>query len=294
MAPAPIAILGASSQIARDFAERFYPRNSAELHLFGRTAVLRPYSQFGLDKYSAILNFVGVGDPARAKEMGAAIFSVTREFDSLALDYVRQNPGTRYIFLSSGAVYGHGFSVSVTADSLAHIPVNALQPQDYYGAAKLYAEVLHRSCAESIFDIRVFNYISRSMDLSSRFLISDMINAAREGSVFKTSDRPLVRDFLHPTDFCQLVERCLAAPPGANMALDCYSQEPISKEALVHLMATEFGMRYEITAADDIVNATGDKPNYFSRNRRAAALGYTPAYSSHSAIREEVAAILSR
>jgi len=294
MAPGPIAILGATSHIARDFAARFRSRAGAELHLFGRDAASRPYSRFGQDKYAAIINFVGVGDPTRARAMGADIFSVTREFDLLALNYVRRHPGTRYIFLSSGAVYGHGFSECVTADSLAHIPVNALLPQDYYGAAKLYAEALHRGRAESIIDIRVFNYISRSMDLSARFLIADMINAAREGSVFKTSDRPLVRDFLHPADFCQLVECCLAAPLGANLALDCYSQEPISKEALVHLMATEFGMRYEITAAVDIVNATGDKPNYFSCNRRAAALGYTPAYSSHRAIREEVAAILSK
>lgn len=294
MAPGPIAILGATSRIARDFAARFHSRAGAELHLFGRDAASRPYSQFGQDKYAAIINFVGVGDPARAKAIGADIFSVTREFDLLALDYVRRNPGTRYIFLSSGAVYGYGFSEGVTADSFAHIPVNALQPQDYYGAAKLYAEALHRSRAESIIDIRVFNYISRSTDLSARFLIADMINAVRDGTVFKTSDRPLVRDFLHPADFCQLVECCLAAPAGSNMPLDCYSQSPISKEELVALMASDFGMKYEIAGTANVVNATGEKPSYFSRNHRAAALGYAPAYSSHSAIREEVAAILSK
>jgi nucleoside-diphosphate-sugar epimerase len=293
MAPGPIAILGATSQIARDFVAQFRARCDAELHLFGRDAASRPYAHFGQDRYAAIINFVGVGDPTRAREMGAEIFSMTREFDLLVLDYLRRHPDARYIFLSSGAVYGHGFVEGVTLDSVAQVPVNALQLQDYYGAAKLYAEALHRSRPESIFDLRVFNYISRSMNLGARFLIADMINAVRGGSVFKTTDRPLMRDFLHPADFCQLVECCLATLPGTNMALDCYSQAPISKAELIALMAGDFGMKAEVSETADVVNATGAKPNYFSRNHRAATLGYTPAYSSHSAIREEVAAILA-
>ena len=293
MASDPIAIFGATSQIAKDFVTRFRPRTDAELHLYGRSGASRPYAQFGQAGYSAIINFVGVGDPTRAKAMGADILSVTREFDLLALDYVGRHPETRYIFLSSGAVYGHGFAEAVGEGSMAHVPINALQSQDYYGAAKLYAEVLHRSRVGTIFDLRVFNYISRTLDLSARFLIADMINAVRQGAMFKTTNRPLMRDFLHPADFCQLLECCLAAPAGSNMALDCYSQSPISKEELVKLMADEFGMTYEIAEAANIVNATGEKPNYFSRNHRAATLGFAPAYSSHGAIREEVAAILS-
>ena len=291
MASGPIAILGATSQIARDFAARFQDR--AELHLFGRNAASRPYSQFGQDKYAAVINFVGVGDPIRARDMGADIFSVTREFDLLALNYLSRHQDTRYIFLSSGAVYGQNFVQGVSEASVAHVPINALQPQDYYAEAKRYAETLHRSRPENIFDIRVFNYISRTANLSARFLIADMINAVRGGTIFKTTNRPLMRDFLHPADFCQLVECCLVAPDG-NMALDCYSQAPISKEELIALMANEFGMRYEIAQPASIVNATGEKPNYFSRNPRAAALGYAPTYSSYSAIREEVAAILAK
>jgi nucleoside-diphosphate-sugar epimerase len=293
MASGPIAILGATSHIARDFVARFRARSEVDLHLYGRDAASRPYSSFGRNDYSAVINFVGVGDPTRAKKMGADIFSVTREFDDMALEYQSRHPGMRYIFLSSGAVYGHGFAEGVSGESLAHIPVNNFQPQDYYGVAKLHAEALHRSRVESIFDIRVFNYISRTIDLSARFLVADMINAVRNGTVFKTTDRPLMRDFLHPADFCQLVECCLAAPADSNRALDCYSQSPISKEDLVALMVSEFGMKAEIVETADIVNATGEKPNYFSQRRHAAVLGYSPLYSSESAIREEVAAILS-
>jgi nucleoside-diphosphate-sugar epimerase len=291
MAPSgPIAIMGATSQIARDFVAGSH---ETEFHLFGRSGGTKPYSEFGRDNYAAIINFVGVGDPTRARNMGADIFTVTREFDLLALDYLKAYPATRYIFLSSGAVYGHGFAAPVTEDSMAAVPLNGLQPQDWYGAAKLYAEVLHRSHGGTIFDIRVFNYMSRTLDLTARFLIADMINAVRAGSVFRTSNRPLTRDYLHPTDFRRMVQCCLAAPEGTNLALDCYSQAAIAKEELVALMTTAFGMKAEIADTGNIVNATGEKPHYFSRNHRAAALGYAPAHSSHSAISEEVAAILS-
>jgi nucleoside-diphosphate-sugar epimerase len=285
----PIAILGATSQIARDYIANAADR---DLRLFGRSSGTTSYNEFGREHYSAIINFVGAGDPARARDIGADIFAVTRCYDLLALDYLKSHSETRYIFLSSGAVYGHAFAQPVDESISALVSINDLKPQDWYGVAKLYAEALHRSCAESIIDLRVFNYISNSLNLSSRFLIADMINATRRGETFKTSDRQLTRDYLHSSDFHRMIEVCLAATSQTNMALDCYSQAPITKMELVELMAGEFGMRFEIMEAADIVNATGEKPNYFSRNHGAAALGYAPAYSSRSAIREVAGSIL--
>jgi hypothetical protein len=86
-------------------------------------------------------------------------------------------------------------------------------------------------------------------------------------------------------------DRCLDA--DGNGALDCYSQAPITKRELLELMASRFGMTYEIVPAPPAVNITGEKPLYYSDSRRAAALGYAPAYSSASGIAEEVAAILA-
>lgn len=306
----PLAILGATSHIARDFILAAYKRFAPNLHLYARRPAvvtdflirhgleklypIRALSDFGHDPYAAIINFVGVGDPARAKAMGADIFSATLNSDRMVLDYLLRKPDTTYVFTSSGAVYGTDFSAPATEDSRATVPLNDLQPQHYYSVAKLYAEALHRaSSGQTIFDVRIFNYISRTLDLSTRFLISDMINAILNGTIFVTDNSIVVRDFLHPHDFCQLIESCLAAPVGSNMALDAYSQDPISKEDLLTLMSAEFGLRYDIVPALDTLNATGVKPYYFSTNRRAAALGYRPAYSSRNGIVEEVRAILA-
>lgn len=289
MAAQPVlAVLGASSRMARDFAPRM--RGKAALKLFSRGNEALPYSEFSGGAYDAVINFVGVGDPSRARSMGEEILSVTRQYDEMALDYQAQHPGTRYIFLSSGAAYGGDYREP--ARDGGETPVAADGPRNYYGAAKQQAEMRHRALPErTIFDLRVFNYVSRAMDLSAPFLLSDMIRCARDGSVFQTSDRPMARDFLHPADFAQLVERCLDA--DGNRALDCYSQAPITKRELLALMASNFGMAYEIVPTPPEINITGEKPLYYSNSRRAASLGYAPAYSSTSAIIAEVGAILA-
>lgn len=306
----PIAILGATSHLARDFVLTAQATFAPELRLYARrpqavTTFLarhgleerfpvRSLDQFGREPYAAIINFIGVGDPARARAMGAEIFSATLLPDQMVLGYLADNPETTYIFMSSGAVYGTSYTTPVTAESRAEVPINNLQPQNYYSVAKLYAEAVHRSHDRlNIFDIRIFNYISRTVDLGARFLITDMINAIRAGTVFTTDSRPVLRDFLHPEDFCRLVRACLSAPAGANMPLDAYSQSMIAKDELLALLTEEFGLRYEIVPAVETVNATGAKPHYYSANKRAATLGYEPAYSSRSAIVKEIRAILA-
>ena len=126
-----IAILGATSQIAKDFICNAQNSGNYSLSLFARRpdAVrqwvkqhnLRRIQQiseireFGCHKsYDALINFVGVGNPAIAQTMGSSILDITIEFDNLALNYLKQHTSTRYIFLSSGAAYGSAFQTPVT------------------------------------------------------------------------------------------------------------------------------------------------------------------------------------
>ena len=307
-----IAILGASSQIAKDLIQSLAAAGRSELLLYVRDAQaaaqwqqargldfpVMSYANYGHEPHDAVLNFVGVGDPRRAAQMGGAIFGVTQQFDDLALEQLRLHPQRRYIFLSSGAAYGSTFSQPATADTRASIPLNAVTPQDFYAVAKLHAECKHRSAPElAITDLRVFNYFSRTQDLNARFFITDILRAIRDDRVLQTSAGDMVRDYLHPADFHQLVRRVLDAPP-ANRALDCHSAGAVSKTALLATMQARFGLRYEVVAATEqaaaVVNATGAKPNYYSLNRQAAELGYQPAYSSIDGIVAESAIILGR
>lgn len=301
-----LAILGASSQIAKDLVRSLVGAGHGDLLLYVRdTAAMQAWlGRQGLDlpvatydaydrvPHDAVLNFVGVGDPQRAASMGGDIFDITQQFDDLALAGLRRHPSRRYVFLSSGAAYGSDFSAPAGPETRATVAINALQPQDYYAVAKLHAECRHRARPDdAITDLRIFNYFSHTQDLAARFFITDMLRAVRDGSVLHTSAGFMVRDYLHRADFHQLVQ-CVLAVPG-NRALDCYSAATIDKPALLALMQRRFGLRYEV-ADGNVVNATGSKPHYYSLNRQAAELGYQPAYTSEDGIASESAIILGK
>jgi nucleoside-diphosphate-sugar epimerase len=302
-----IAILGATSQIARDLIVSFSVDASQHLHLFARRPeevtkwlvsndlVLRypvdEFAEFAKHEFDAVINFVGVGNPAQAVAMGNSIFDVTLRFDEMVLDYLKTHPACRYLFLSSGAAYGSSFNEPVTRDTMATVAINNLAQHEWYGVAKLHAECRHRAHPElAIIDIRVFNYFSRTQDIEARFLITDILRAIRDKTVLKTSSDYIVRDFLHPSDFYGLISALLAAPP-ANAAVDCYSCAPVDKPMLLAVMQEKFGLQYEMITTTAGVNATGSKPHYYSQNNRASEFVYQPTLTSLEGILQEATAI---
>ena len=294
--PNKIAILGATSQIAKDLIISFSKEKDKQLHLFARRPnevnkwlnsvglsdryLVDDFLEFGAQEFDAILNFVGVGNPAQAAAMGASIFEVTLQYDELALNYLRQHPSCRYIFLSSGAAYGSSFDAPVDEMTEARIAINNLQPQDWYGVAKLHAECRHRSLGHlPVVDIRVFNYFSHTQDMDARFLITDIVRAIRDKTVLKISDDYMVRDFIGPDDFHQLVNAILIWP-ATNDVVDCYTKSPIDKQTLLNAMRKEFSLQFELVQAVTGVNATGAKPHYYSLNKRALEYGFNPKLTS--------------
>lgn len=296
-----LAILGATSQIAKDLVQSFAAQSSHVLVLYARRpdVVTQWLNRIGLtDRYAVaefaafnteehfdgILNFVGVGDPAQAKAMGATIFDITLKYDELALNYVRQHTACRYIFLSSGAAYGSSFDEPVNEKTNSAIAINTMQVQDGYAVAKLHAECRHRALSHlPIVDLRIFNYFSHTQNIAARFLITDILRAIRDKTIFITSSDYIVRDFLHPSDFYQLVNLVLDHP-SVNMVIDCYSKTPIDKFELLELMKEKFKLNYKIIDDMDSVNSISYKKYYYSLNYIAEKIKYTPKYSSKECI----------
>ena len=305
-----IAILGTTSQIAQDLILSFSINKDYDFFLFGRNSELlkkwinnknlgekyqaKEYSEFGNNQnYDVIINFVGAGDPAKAQKMGSDIFKVTEQYDNMALEYLKQHNKTKYIFLSSGAVYGGNYQEPVDKDTVATIDINNLKSTDWYTLAKLYAEAKHRSLSDlSIVDVRVFNYFSHRQNMDARFLITDIVRAIKNKEVFKTSAENIVRDFITPPDFYNLIQAIIDFKL-INTALDCYTKSPIAKFDLLDELKSEFGLKYEIIKNVNIVNATGCKLNYYSINYMAKGIGYKPKYSSLSGIVQELDYILN-
>ncbi|MBS3955555.1 MAG: NAD-dependent epimerase/dehydratase family protein [Methylomicrobium sp.] len=242
------------------------------------------FSEFAKQEFDAVINFVGVGNPARMVAMGNTIFDVTLHYDNMVLEYLQMHPACRYLFLSSGAAYGNNFNVPARQETPAVVAINNLAPHEWYGVAKLHAECRHRAHSEyKIIDIRVFNYFSDTQDINARFLIADILRAIRDKTVLRTSSEYMVRDYLHQSDFFQMVKVLLDAPP-INTAVDCYSRAPVDKPTLLAAMQEAFGLQYVADEENVSVNATGGKSHYYSLNTIAANYGYRPAFTSLDAV----------
>lgn len=306
-----IAILGATSQIARDLVQSFAANDAYTLVLFARRPqavhewlarenLSERYAAHGFEVFSteehfdAILNFVGVGDPAQAAAMGASIFDVTLKYDEMVLAYLQLHPDCRYIFLSSGAAYGTNFDAPVDENTNATIDINNLQPQSWYGVAKLHAESRHRALSHlQIIDLRIFNYFSHTQNLGTRFLITDIIRAIFEKTELLTSNEYIMRDYIHPSDFYKLVLIFLSTS-SINTAVDCYSKAPLDKQELLEAMNKQFSLLYKISSSVEILNSTGKKPYYYSLNTAAAKFGYSPDFTSLEGVLKEAAILLEK
>jgi nucleoside-diphosphate-sugar epimerase len=132
--PMRIAILGATSEIAKDLILSFAFKSNHALTLFARRPeivrnwlaneqlssryVARHFDEFKItQEFDVILNFVGIGNPAQAVQMGYKILDITYQFDTMALNYLQEHPTCRYIFMSSGAAYGGSFNDPVNEKS---------------------------------------------------------------------------------------------------------------------------------------------------------------------------------
>lgn len=300
-----IAILGATSQIAKDLILSFSDEHQLEMYsreatAMGRWMVEKNLRNYGSHTYfdfpaaknlDAIINFVGAGNPERVKKMGANIFNITEAFDRMAMEYLEQNRHCLYIFMSSGAAFGDNFSTPADSQKSCILPINNLMPENYYGAAKAMAEIRHRVSDRNIIDLRLFNYFSHTMSLKHRFMITDMIRAIQDKVTYRVDRNVIVRDYIGPLDFYQMIN-VLLSTDNINTSIDCYSRQPISKDTLLTKMAERYGLQYETTGYQAGLPTTGIKEKYYSTNTAAYALGYRPTLTSLETIFIEADKIL--
>jgi nucleoside-diphosphate-sugar epimerase len=306
-----IAILGATSQIAKDIIISCANDNcNHDLVLFARKPDLMSkwlltvnlnnryrahnFSVFNEnDKFDAIINFVGICNSTKVIEAGVLALDITQKYDDMALSYIKENPSCKYIFISSGAVYGSNFNKPVEKNTMTTFSVNSLKPQDWYGVAKFYAECKHRALSNlSIVDVRIFSYFSHTQNITSGFLITDIVHSIKKRKTLKVSSKNIVRDYIGPSEIYQIISLVLKFKKS-NKAIDCYTKLPIDKITLLKEVSSRFKLKYELIDSNVGINATGLKSNYFSKNNSAELYGYKPSRTSLEVVLSEVDIILN-
>ena len=125
------------------------------------------------------------------------------------------------------------------------------------------------------------------MDLSSRFLISEIISSIKQNKKLITNEFDFYRDYIHPKDLFSLLKKCINKNT-INDVFDLYSKKPIGKFELLDSLKDNFGLQYEIRPNSGFSSPTGFKKNYYSESRKAKLLGYKPQYSSIETIVNEM------
>ncbi|MGA2775490.1 MAG: NAD-dependent epimerase/dehydratase family protein [Candidatus Omnitrophota bacterium] len=305
-----IAILGATSHIAKGLIYNFVISGSNKMFLFARSSkrvgnflrknslkggiFVEGFKDFHSHEYDVIINCVGLGVPNKIKDSLGLVFQLNEEFDSMLLSYLDKHPLSRCINFSSGAVYGNSFNSKIREDRLSKIDINNIKAQDYYCIAKINSEAKHRARQDlNIIDIRVFSYFSRFIDLDSGYFLSEIVKSVKENKELVTDSSDFVRDYLGPADLFNLVKLIIKHEPF-NGPLDAYSRRPVSKFELLEFFVKKYALRYIIDNKIKFSYPIGRKNVYSPNSRAAAKIGYKPRFSSIEAVKLESELLLSR
>ena len=308
-----IAIMGATSHIAKGLIDRFLQRGKDHLYLFTRSAdkiqdfltaigtpgngnytVCSNYQLFSSFSYDVIINCVGAGTMNKHTGDYTVYFMVTEEYDNLAIGYLwKKRPNALYISFSSGAVYGRGHSASVGEKSVNNVKVNQLSPQDYYAIVRLNAEAKHRAYNRlNIVDLRIFSYFSRHLDLADSYFMAEVINCILSKNVMLTDSVNMVRDYLHPDDLFSMINRCIDAGT-INAAFDVSSSKSVEKKEILDYFSREYGLEYKISEFLGNTSATGAKDIYCSNYNWSSKVGYIAQFNSMDTLKYEAKHLLS-
>lgn len=278
-----IAVLGASGTIGRSLARKFAAVSTEALVLFARNTIsldqknwpahvtIRRISEFNARDFDLVINAVGAGDPARVAGIGAEILDVTQAWDQKILSSM--GPHTRYVFLSSGAIYGHAFAQAVEASAMLCLPVNRLGTIQPYLIAKLYAEMRHRHASDrAILDVRIFGFADASISTSGTSFLADLTRAVCECETLMTSRENMVRDYAGVDELHELIH-CWLKAGGPNRSYDLYTLAPVSKRELLRLAAARYNLEVQYMESAKR-SQTSFKAVYASSFHAAAEIGY--------------------
>ena len=303
-----ISILGATGHIGKNLSIYFGKDKNFELFLFARDEKklekiltqyesknnfsIRKYDEFNDSRYDAVINCVGLSNPADIAVAEEESLETTETFDVLTLEYLKNFPKTKLINFSSGAVYGGQFSSPIKYTTLIEKNFNYMNIKSNYALATIRSEIKHRTLKNlNIIDLRLFSFFSRFINLDAKFLICEMISSIMQNKKFLTDETDIYRDYIHPKDLFSYVKKCICKD-SLNDVFDLRSKKPIGKFELLNFLKEKYGLQYEIDSGVKLSNPTGFKRNYYSESRKVESLGHKPEYSSMDTILDELSFII--
>ncbi|MBM10334.1 MAG: hypothetical protein CMF69_12355 [Magnetovibrio sp.] len=274
-----------------------FPQNVAEFatlqNIPGSIWSANSIEFFGETSSDVIINAVGAGDPSIVRRMDGSIINISAKYDDIVLSYLANNPKSKYIFLSSGAVYGNGFGMSENDFSKLPSLQFLARSASHYSRSKVIAEVKHRQHPTlNIIDIRIFGYFSRFINVSGELFLAEVARAILQGTKFITTSASMIRDYSVPFDLWRCIEACISGS-NKNMAVDLRSRSEIEKFYLLRCLKEQFELDYVINDMAESYVRAQPYDVYFSNLAVPPSIYFKPKYSSLAGVISELSQMLN-
>lgn len=175
---------------------------------------------------SILVNCIGVGTPQKEKTIGGALFDLENEWDDKCLSYLEKHPNATYFYFSSGV-----------ADE-------RFDENTEYANTKKKIEAKHKQYPYRIFDIRLFSFFSRFIDIKNEQFIPSIIRAILRKERLIVSPMEIMRDYIHPCDLTSSIFMMYNSDSTGG-ACEVGSSEPVTKTEVLDWFTNTYGLVYD-------------------------------------------------
>ena len=220
----------------------------------------------------AVINAGGPGDPNVHKK-SKNIFNLFNYIDEKILKFIIKNQKIKYINISSGVV-------------LNLSKLNKNKDKYDYVDTKYYIEQKHRSYKNhKIYDLRVFGYFSRFINLKAGFFLSKVLKSLKEKAVLNVDPHNNVRDFIGGYDLSRFI-KIIINGNFTNRSFNLLSKKKSKKFEILKFLKKDYRLKFNIDK-NSILNAKRKKIQLINKKFVKSAL-FKPKYSSMSLIKKEI------
>jgi UDP-glucuronate decarboxylase len=227
-------------------------------------------------------NFTHIIHAAADSTYGPALTSIHR-FDQIVtgtknvLDYAVNIQASRFLYVSSGAVYGSQPAALKALYEEWDVAIDVQNPSNAYALGKISAEHLchlyHDVYGVNVVIARCFSFVGPSLPLDVHFAIGNFIrDALWEPIITVKGDGSAVRTYMHQADLAEWLLTLMAHGQSGN-TYNVGSDEEVNMSELAHLVQ-------EIISPGKPINILGSTSISEARSRYVPDI--TKAAKAHS------------
>jgi nucleoside-diphosphate-sugar epimerase len=220
--------------------------------------------------YDCVVNASGSGNVGFSVQQPYSDFEANSLVVARVLDSLRKHaPATRFIQISSAAVYGNPASLPVRENAV-------LQPLSPYGYHKLISEQLcreyHQVYGIPVAVLRPFSVYGNGLMKQLLWDICRQLEKRNEISLFGTGEES--RDFIHISDLTKAVESVIC---GSAFEMDLYNVaagNEVTVRTVATLLTQHYGSAHTPRFTGEV--KAGDPLHWKADISRLQALGFVP------------------